>query len=152
MCHWLRYAEAPSDMAIDDEARRQRIAIALAKLPDSVRVPPATTAQLSRFEQQFGTIPAEFKWFLSTCGGGVVGPESLDGIDELPESHQKYRKEFGPNGWSMQNVFIIGWDGAGNPIAIDKTTGRVLVEDHNFGGIHEVGTSLYDFLEKQIVA
>ena len=135
-----------------DEVRRQRIAAALAKLPASVRKPPATHEQLSRFEQEFGTIPPEFGWFLSTCGGGVVGPESLDGIDELPESHRKFRKESGPNGWSMQNVFIIGWDGAGNPIAIEKHSGRVLVEDHNFGGIHELGTSLYDFLEKQIVA
>ena len=47
----------------------------------------------------------------------------------------------------MADVFVIGWDGAGNPFGIDRATGRVLVEDHNFGGIHEMAESFSAFLE-----
>ena len=75
--------------------------------------------------------------------------ERLDGIRKLWSSHEKYRKEFGPpTGWSMTDVFIVGWDGAGNPIAVHKRTGQVLVEDHTFGGIHVEAESFGEYLEK----
>jgi hypothetical protein len=66
-------------------------------------------------------------------------------------SHQKYRREYGPpHGWSMQNVFIIGWDGAGNPFGIDERTGQILVKDHTFGGIHIMAPSLELLLSEYI--
>jgi len=46
----------------------------------------------------------------------------------------------------MRGVFVIGWDGFGNPYGIDAATGRILVEDHNFGGIHEMAASFAEFL------
>ena len=52
----------------------------------------------------------------------------------------------------MRNVFVIGWDGAGNPYGIDSATGKLLVEDHNFGGIHEVATSFEAFLTKGLLS
>ena len=56
-----------------------------------------------------------------------------------------------PGGWTMTNVFLLGWDGAGNPLAIDLTTGRVLVEDHTFGGVHTVADSFEAFLTSGLV-
>jgi hypothetical protein len=53
-----------------------------------------------------------------------------------------------PNGWTLKGVFVIGWDGAGNPFGIDGDSGRVLVEDHNFGGVHELATSFEAFLAR----
>jgi hypothetical protein len=139
-------------MAVDlIEFRKERIASALTQLPSDVRERPATATELDRFEEGNGVIPAEFRWFLQSCGGGVVGAERLDGVRTLAQSHEKYRREFGPpSGWSMENVFIIGWDGAGNPIGIHKRSGRILIEDHNFGGVHEVARSLFEFLEQQL--
>jgi hypothetical protein len=42
----------------------------------------------------------------------------------------------------MDGVFVIGWDGGGNPFDIQATSRKVLVEDHDFGGIHEMADSL----------
>lgn len=42
-------------------------------------------------------------------------------------------------------MFIIGWDGGGNPIGI-MPDGAVLAEDHNFGGIHTLLPSLEEFI------
>jgi hypothetical protein len=50
----------------------------------------------------------------------------------------------------MQNVFIIGWDGAGNPFGIDERTGQILVKDHTFGGIHIMAPSLELLLSEYI--
>ena len=49
----------------------------------------------------------------------------------------------------MKGVFVIGWDGSGNPFGIEEATGRILVEDHNFGGIHELASSLAHFILKE---
>jgi hypothetical protein len=111
-------------------------------LPDDLRRPRATEEKLRRFEASFGPIPPDYRWFLLVCGGGCFGSEELDGIDQLETSHTKFRRESGPpRGWTMTGVFIVGWDGGGNPFGIEAVTGRVSVEDHDFGGIHELAPS-----------
>jgi len=56
----------------------------------------------------------------------VVGSERVDGIEELTRTHQKFTAESKiPSGWRMKDVFVIGWDGAGNPFGIDLKTGRL---------------------------
>ncbi|MBC7967699.1 MAG: SMI1/KNR4 family protein, partial [Fuerstia sp.] len=94
------------------------------------------------FENVFGSIPTDYRWYLATCGGGVIGSEWVDDITQLKDSHLKFSSE----GWTMNNVFVIGWDGGGNPMGIDRATGRILVEDHDFGGIHVLANSFADFV------
>lgn len=113
--------------------------------------PRAKEDELRQFEAEFGAIPPDFRWFLAHCGGGGVGREWVDGIRQLPASHKKFQKEFGPGGWTMTGVFIIGWDGWGNPFGVETSSGRILVEDHNTGKISELAPSLWKFLEQELV-
>ena len=129
-----------------NDALRDAIRSAHAGLPDDCRYAPATEKQLREFEAIFGPIPGDYRWYLAHCGGGVIGSEWVDGIDELPASHRKFRAECGPGGWSMRDVFVIGWDGRGNPFGIHRSTGKLLVEDHDFGGVHEVAESFEAFV------
>jgi hypothetical protein len=115
-------------------------------LPEGIRSAPATPEELAAFESQFGPIPAAYRWYLEQCGGGVAGDEWLDNIHELAISHRKFLAESGPGGWTMRGVFIVGWDGAGNPFGINSSSGEVVVEDHNFGGIHVLAPSIKVFL------
>jgi len=120
-------------------------------MPEAMRCEPATEQQLCEFETTYGAIPEDYRWFLLTCGGGHFGAEEVDDIVDLTRSHAKFHREFGqPRGWTMQDVFIIGWDGSANPFGIETTTGRVVVEDHNFGGIHELAPSLEEFMLRGI--
>jgi hypothetical protein len=136
-----------------DAVLKSRIVAAFNALPDGCRYPRATAADLTAFESEFGPIPDDYRWFLSECSGGTVGSEWVDGIAELPETHRKFRAESDfENGWSMRGVFIIGWDGAGNPFGIESSTGKLLVEDHNFGGVHEIAASFAAFLERGLLA
>jgi hypothetical protein len=80
-------------------------------------------------------------WLIMT-GGGPIGPDWYDGVDELIESKEKRESE----DWTISGN-VIGWDGSGNPIAL-QTDGRILVEDHNFGGIHLVALTFTDLLTK----
>jgi hypothetical protein len=116
--------------------------------PEGMRYPPASEHALSQFELAFGPIPTDFRWFLSVCGGGVVGSEWVDGISQLTATHEKYNREKGPRGWHSSSVFVIGWDGAGNPFGISRVSGAVLVEDHNSGDSYELSPSFEDFLTK----
>lgn len=130
-----------------DTTSRQRVLAAWSKQLEDIRHPPATEEEIGQFEREYGPIPDDFRWFLQTCGGGVVGSEWVDNIHQLSTTHAKYRAEsFPEDGWTMQGVFIIGWDGGGNPFGIDATTGKVLVEDHTFGGIHEMAPSFEQLL------
>ena len=106
--------------------------------------PPATEAQLLAFEKVFGPIPAELRWYLATCGGGRVGDECLDGFRALGISHR--RLAAGPWAIKSRDVFLIGWDATGGPIAIERQGGRVLVEDGFFGGIIVLAPSFETFL------
>jgi hypothetical protein len=135
------------DHAMLSPDAKQKIQEHIEAMPDALRHEPATEDYLGEFEANYGEIPADYRWFLLTCGGGHFGSEEVDDISELTKSHAKFRREFGPpRGWTMRDVFIIGWDGAGNPFGIETTTGRVVVEDHNFGGIHELAPSLEQFM------
>lgn len=116
-------------------------------LPRFMRREPASKEDVASFEQSFRPMPEPFRWFLLTCGGGIIGSEYIDDIKELALSHAKYDEESRiPGGWTIQNVFIIGWDGSGNPYGIDETTAKIMTEDHHFGGVHEVAVSLEVFL------
>jgi hypothetical protein len=111
-------------------------------LPEGCRKKPASEGALCAFEAMFAAIPADYRWYLAECGGGVVGSQWVDDVEELRVSHLKFTSEE----WTMRDVFVIGWDGGGNPMGIDRSTGRVLVEDHQFGGIHVLASSFVDFV------
>ena len=117
-----------------------------------MRYPPAEEKAVQQFEESFGPIPEPFRWFLLKCGGGVIGSEWIDGIEQLPQSHRKFQREQGPGGWRMSEAFVIGWDGAGNPIAIDRASGTVVSEDHNFSGAHVLASSFEQFIENGLRA
>ncbi|MCX6849793.1 MAG: SMI1/KNR4 family protein [Verrucomicrobia bacterium] len=126
---------------------KQKIQEHIEAMPDALRREPATEEQLREFEANFGAIPADYRWFLYTYGGGHFGSEEVDDIVQLSKSHAKFQRESGPTrGWTMSGVFVIGWDGSGNPFGIETATGRVIVEDHNFGGTHELAPSLEEFM------
>ncbi len=52
----------------------------------------------------------------------------------------------------MRDVFVIGWDGAGNPFGVHAQTGKLMVEDHNFGEVHELAASFPEWLARGLVA
>ena len=132
-----------------NESKRKQLAKAFAALPDECKYATATEGQLLDFESRFGPIPDDFRWFLIHCGGGIIGSEWVDGIEKLPETHLKFMAESAiGNGWTMKGVFIIGWDGAGNPFGIETATGRIVTEDHNFAGIHEISPSFDAYVER----
>lgn len=132
-----------------NEAEQTRIKEAWLSLPVDVRSEPASEIELTEFEVRYGPIPPEFRWFLSVCGGGPVGSEWVDSITKLPQSHVRFQKgSTRAHGWTMRDVFIIGWDGAGNPFGIHRPTGELRVEDHNFGGVHCMAKSFSEFLVK----
>ncbi len=119
-------------------------------LPEDIRSAPATIEELAAFESNFGPIPPAYRWYLEHCGGGVAGSEWLDDIHRLAKSHRKFQNECGEGGWTLRDVFIIGWDGGGNPFGISTKTGEVVVEDHDFGGIHVLAPSFETFLARSM--
>lgn len=78
--------------------------------------------EIEQFETAYGPIPDELRRVLLERGG-------LDDLRALWRTQEKYLKEFGPPiGWSMENVFVFAWTAEGEPIAVHRKTGRVVVE------------------------
>jgi hypothetical protein len=86
-----------------------------------------------------------YKHWLTKTGGGPIGPDWFDGIEELEDSQEKLANE----PWAIQG-FVVGWDGAGNPIVLSES-GEILTEDHNVGGIHLVAKNFKELLSASIV-
>jgi hypothetical protein len=112
-------------------------------MPEEVRYAAASEAELQQFEAAFGPVPLEYRQFLRLGGGGAVGSEWVDGINQLPHSHAKFARERGPTGWQT-DFFLIGWDGSGAPIGIAED-GEMLVEQED-GTVRRVATSFASFL------
>lgn len=119
--------------------------------PEEIRYVRATEGALSSFEKEFGPIPEDFRWFLAACGGGVVGSEWVDGIEQLAGSHRKHLRERSAHGWKA-NFFVIGWDGAGQPFGIDRATGELVAEPEGRGGeVHRLSPSIEAFLLQGLI-
>jgi hypothetical protein len=129
--------------------QKARIRGAHLTLPESCRRASATADDLANFEQEFGPIPEDFRWFLIECGGGVIGSEWIDGIKELSSTHRKVKDAQRRGFYRIAQFFPLGWDGAGNPYGYDLNTGHIVTEDHNFGGVHEVASDFYDLLVRK---
>lgn len=117
--------------------------------PDGCRYRQASESELASFEAAYGTIPADYRWYLANCGGGVIGSEWIDGIRELPQSHKRFVQERDRGFYTMSKFFLIGWDGGGNPYGFDLSTGKIVTEDHDFGGVHVVAEDFFDLLFKK---
>lgn len=124
------------------QTERDQIFSAHWELPPGCRHTPATEDQIRDFEAKFGPIPDDYRWYLIACGGGVIGSEWVDGIDALPVTYRNVQV----GGYTIPNFFPIGWDGGGNPFGYDTSTGLILSEDHDFGGIHEEAKDFYGLL------
>lgn len=129
--------------------QQQQIKDAHFELPEDCRHEPASPEDLAVFESEFGTIPPDYRWYLAECGGGVIGSEWIDSIDELPTTHRKVREGQGRGFYRIVRFFPLGWDGFGNAYGYELETGHIVMEDHNFGGVHEVATDFYDLLCKK---
>jgi hypothetical protein len=119
--------------------------------PQEIRYVPAAEGALSSFEKEFGAIPEDFRWFLASCGGGVVGSEWVDGIEQLAGSHRKHLRERSADEWKA-DFFLIGWDGAGNPFGINRATGELVVElEGSDGEVRLLSPSIEAFLLNGII-
>lgn len=132
------------------QAQQAKILQAHSALPESCRYSPATEEGLAIFESAHGTIPRDYRWYLATCGGGVIGCEWIDSLEELWETHRRVNEARAKGFYSrLGDYFPIGWDGGGSTYGFDLKTGRIMTEDHDFGGIHEVAVDFYDLLCKK---
>ncbi|MCG7874426.1 MAG: SMI1/KNR4 family protein [Candidatus Thiodiazotropha lotti] len=89
---------------------------------------------------QFSVTNESYRNWLIQTGGGPIGSDWLDGINELEQSQEKLKNE----PWAISG-FVIGWDGAGNPIVINSN-GEIITEDHNFSGAHKMASSFNELL------
>ncbi len=102
--------------------------------------------QVDAILEKFGVNDPVYREWLILTGGGPIGPDWYDTLSELQESQDKFESE--KDFWSISG-FLIGWDGAGNPVAL-LTSGEVITEDHNFGGVHQLAPSFEALLEANV--
>ena len=103
---------------------------------------PASPSEVDSLLSELGISDQVYREWLVATGGGPIGSEWFDEVQELLPSQEKCASEK----WSISGA-VIGWDGAGNPIAIQEN-GKILVEDHNFGGVHVFAESFEAYLGK----
>ena len=104
----------------------------------------ADSKEVDAILEEFGVSDLLYRDWLIRSGGGPIGPDWYDSVSQLRESQLKLSEE----DWSISG-FVIGWDGAGNPMVLDKD-GMIRSEDHNFGGIHTIASSFSNLIRSHV--
>ncbi|MCA9178463.1 MAG: SMI1/KNR4 family protein [Planctomycetales bacterium] len=130
-----------------DDSLKSRIVVAFHGLRQDWRYPLSSERDLAKFESEFGLIPREYRWFLSACGGGLVGGGCVFGVAQLVARHGRWKFDE-EDRWP--GVFVVGTDGAGGSIGITTSTGEVVV-NHGDHGIHSLAASFGEFLERNLL-
>ena len=113
------------------------------------RPPVATEEQIEKFESEFEPLPEDFRQFLLVCGGGG-GDRNISGLAVLTKRHRKLNRALVRGEENLlKGAFVVGVDGAGNLFGVDRQSGSVVLEDHNFGGHIELAPSFLEFLRKE---
>ncbi len=105
---------------------------------------PVQSNDIDSLLNLYGITDKAYRLWLVETGGGPIGPDWYDGIEELSQSQEKLKSE----NWNITG-FVIGWDGAGNPLVL-LHNGAIVTEDHNFGGVHEVASSFEKLLSVHV--
>lgn len=113
----------------------------------------ATTADIKFIENTLNLkLDEDYIDFISSFGGGVLGNKEIYSIknseiigdENIIEINERYKND----DWEgIEKWLIIGTDHSGNPIGID-TNGKIVSNDHDFGGIFTVAESFEDYLRK----
>lgn len=88
--------------------------------------------------------------FITSFGGGLIGSSEIYSMsnssmmdEDIIELNETYKND---NFWEgIDNWIIIGSDHSGNPIGIDLD-GKIVSNDHDFGGIYVIAESFSDYL------
>lgn len=110
------------------------------KAYESVIRGPVDAEVVDAILARHGVSNGSYRRWLLASGGGPIGSNWYDGVEELQQSQEKLEEEK----WAVAG-FVIGWDGAGNPIVLGNS-GEILTEDHNFSGIHQLAESFDELL------
>ena len=89
---------------------------------------------------QYGVSDTTYRQWLTETGGGPIGSEGFDGVEELTASQAKFASE----PWSISG-FVLGWDGSGNPMAM-QPDGKIISEDHDVGSVYVVAATFAQLL------
>jgi hypothetical protein len=96
----------------------------------------------------------DYKEFVVRYGGAMVVPYPIFGLRKAgvmgnDSSVVAVTKKFRIDGWAgTSNWYIISVDGFGNPIGVSPD-GKVLISDHDSGGIRNIASDFEDYLRKR---
>ena len=116
-----------------------------------IRSPPASDAQSLRSSGNSDPCLRTSVGSSGSAGAEWLAPSGWT----ISAASGKRTRSFWPNRAARADAdggwFVIGWDKGGNPFGIHLKSGKILVEDHDFGGIHEMASSFEAFLEQGLL-
>jgi hypothetical protein len=112
-------------------------------------------AAINAASQEIGVpFPPEYREFLLTFGGAIVGPFPIFGLRPVEAMGsewsvvavtQRYRDDGVPG---CEAWIVFSEDHAGNPVGMDSS-GAVWIHDHDFGGIARLAQSFEEYIRVQ---
>lgn len=119
--------------------------------------PPGTEDEVNALAARLGSpMPDQYRDFLLRYGGAYIGQYPVYGVHRSKATGlgklraAEVNEGFRQQGWPHADEWlIVSEDGYGNAIGI-ADDGRVLVWDHELGGIYELGSSFEDFLLQEL--
>ena len=133
---------------VDLEKHLDRIGIAYETSAFTDGIRPESEEDIKKFEANYASIPAEYRWLLLNLGGCYLVEPWIFDLKELEENYTYFEKayeeymsecEYGP-------VFPIGGLGDGSIVFIDLKSGKVRGYNNDYVDLEEIAENFSELV------
>ena len=133
---------------VDLEKHLDRIGIAyeMSAFTDGIR--PESEEDIKKFETNYASIPAEYRWLLLNLGGCYLVEPWIFDLKELEENYTYFEEAYEEYMSECEHgpVFPIGGLGDGSIVFIDLKSGKVRGYNNDYADLEEIAENFSELV------
>ena len=133
---------------VDLEKHLDRIGIAYETSAFTDGIRPESEEDIKKFETNYASIPAEYRWLLLNLGGCYLVEPWIFDLKELEENYTYFEKAYEEYMSECEHgpVFPIGGLGDGSIVFIDLKSGKVRGYNNDYADLEEIAENFSELV------
>ena len=133
---------------VDLEKHLDRIGIAYETSAFTDGIRPESEEDIKKFETNYASIPAEYRWLLLNLGGCYLVEPWIFNLKELEENYTYFEKAYEEYMSECEHgpVFPIGGLGDGSIVFIDLKSGKVRGYNNDYADLEEIAENFSELV------
>ena len=133
---------------VDLEKHLDRIGIAYETSAFTDGIRPESEEDIKKFETNYASIPAEYRWLLLNLGGCYLVEPWIFDLKELEENYTYFEEAYEEYMSECEHgpVFPIGGLGDGSVVFIDLKSGKVRGYNNDYADLEEIAENFSELV------